>query len=192
MYRDIQFEKIAKKHHFSYSYNDEFSLINLLRDFRLFSKLSSKKITNILGEKSELQESKFYIFDFEYGVWNGENEDKFTQTVFFVQSKKLALPHFFMEPQGFYTKGEKMVGTNDLYFEAFPKFTDQYRLQGKEEKQIRKVMSDNLLQYFSVEKDWSLEGLNYFLIFYKKDKIIPTTDLMDFYQKGKEIVKMFS
>jgi len=62
MYRDIQFEKIAKKHHFSYSYNDEFGLINLLRDFRLFSKLSSKKITNILGEKSELQESKFYIF----------------------------------------------------------------------------------------------------------------------------------
>lgn len=193
MYRDIQFEKIAKEFGLSYSYNDEFSLINLLRDFRLLKKGGGGKIMNIIGEKTELYESDFRIFDYQYSIKRGESQVILNQTVFFVQSKNMGLPQFYMEPERFFKKVAKYLKKeDDIDFEAFPQFSDEYWLKGPEEGQIRKAMSEDLLHYFTVEKDWSLEGLNYFLIFYKKGTIIPSTDLMEFYQKGKEIVKMFS
>lgn len=192
MYRDIQFEKIAKQTELSYTYNDEFGLINLLKDFKLFDRLAKHSISNILGEKTPLYEMDFRVFDYEYQIWTGETEEISKQTVFFVQSKNLGLPQFYMEPERFFTKAGKYLGIEDIDFEAFPQFSDQYWLKGESESEIRNAMSDKVLHYFTVEKDWSLEGINYFLIFYKKDKIIPTTDLLEFYKKGKAIVDLFS
>ena len=51
-------------------------------------------------------------------------------------------------------------------------------------------MTDEVLKYFSVEKNWSLEGVNYYLIFYQKRKLIPPHQIRHFYQKGMEIYKM--
>ncbi len=192
MYREIQFEKIAKQSRLSYTYNDEFGLINLLKDFRIFKKGSEQKIENIIGEKTELYESDFRVFDFQYSFQKGKNNLISRQTIFFVQSKNIGLPQFYMEPERYFNKAGKYLGIEDIDFEVFPQFSDQYWLKGESESEIRSTMSDELLHYFTVEKDWSLEGLNYFMIFYKKDKIIPTTDLLEFYQKGKEILKMFS
>jgi len=191
MYRDIQFEKIAKEHRLFYSYKDEFGLIKLLRDFQLFRNFSSNKITNILGEKTKFRESNFNVFDFEYRIFNGEQEEMSTQTVFFAQSKQLALPQFYMEPGHFFKQVGKHVGTIEVDFEVFPQFTKQYWLKGAQE-QPQKTLPDNLRHYFTMEEDWCFEGLNYFLILYRKDKLIPTTDLIDFFQKGKEIVENFS
>lgn len=192
MYRDIQFEKIAEKSGLSYTYNDEFGLINLLKDFRIYKKGGEQKIENILGEKTELYISDFRIFDFQYAVQRGKNKLISRQTVFFVQSKNIGLPQFYMEPERYFTKASKYLGMEDIDFEAFSQFSDQYWLKGESESEIRSAMSDKVLHYFTVEKDWSLEGLNYFMIFYKKDKIIPTTDLLEFYQKGKAIVDLFT
>ncbi len=53
-------------------------------------------------------------------------------------------------------------------------------------------MSVEMLQFFTTEQDWNVEGLNYFMIFYKKDKVLPTTEILDFYQKGRDLMNMFS
>lgn len=191
-YRVKQLEKIAKNSSLSFSPIDEFGLINLLKDFRLFQKGGRKRIGNILNEKTELHESDFRIFDYQYTVSSGKHSRTFKQTVFFVQSKQLALPQFYMQPEHFFNKVGNYLGIEDIDFVEFPQFSDQYWLKGKDEWQIRQSMNDDLLHFFSIEQDWSLEGLNYYMIFYQKNKILPTTEILDFYKKGKHIVDMFS
>lgn len=188
MYRDIQFEKIAKEFGLSYSYKDEFGLVNLLKDFDLFRKFSSKRITNILEEKTEAYKSNFRVFDFEYRLPSLEEEEIYTQTVFFVQSKKLALPHFYMEPRRFFKQIGRDLGKEDSVVKTFPPFS----IKSWSKEQTKNAIPDKLRHYFTTEKDWRIEGVNYFMIIYKKHKTLPTTDLMEFLQKGKEMVDVFS
>ncbi len=188
MYRDIQFEKIAKETGLSYSYKDEFGVINLLKDFSLFRNFSPNKITNILEDKTELYESSFRVFDFEYRLLNLDHEEVFNQTVFFVNSKKLALPHFYMEPGRLFQEVGNKTTSSGIDFERFPLFSIDYWSKNKWKDNV----SDALFYYFNIGNDWTIEGVNYFMIIYKKEKIIPTTDLMEFFQKGKELVDIFS
>ncbi len=191
-YRSGQMKDIAKQLKLSYERNDEFGLINFLKDFKLFSRGRQKKITNIIGKKSEMFEVDYRIFDYEYLIKTGKHAKSFRQTVFFVQSKNLGLPQFFMEPERLFRKIGKYLGLEDIDFVEYPEFSDQYWLEGEDEGQIRNAMSDEVLHFFTIEKDWTIEGVNYFMIIYKKEKIIPTTDLMEFFQKGKELVDIFS
>lgn len=192
MYRDIQFEKIAKESNLSYSYKDEFGLVNLLKDFSLFRGFSSNSITNILEDKTKLYESNFHVFDYEYRLWNGETDEIFTQTVFFAQSKELSLPHFYLEPGRFFKQFGKSSEWEAINLNAFPPSIAEFWLKGKSVGHEQKIMPDDLLDYFAVEKDWIIEGVNYFIILYKKEKTIPTTDLMELFQRGKDLVEVFS
>ena len=97
-----------------------------------------------------------------------------------------------MQPEHFFNKIGGYFGIEDIDFEAFPKFSDQYWLKGKDESAIRRSMNSELLHFFTIEKYWSLEGLNYYLIFYSKEKILHGDQLKMLYQKGKQIVEMFS
>ncbi len=190
-HRTEQLEKIAKELGLSFTPKDEFGLINLLKDFKLFRRGGRKRITNILGEKDDLLEVDFRIFDYRYTISTGKSSRTFRQTVFFVQSKKLALPQFYMQPERFFHKIGNYFGMEDIDFEAFPQFSDQYWLKGKEEAAIRGSMNEDLLHFFTIEKYWSLEGLNYYLIFYSKNKTLYGDELKMLYEKGKQIVELF-
>lgn len=193
--------RIAAELNLSYQPTDEFGLINLLKDFELFKKGGRRKreITHILEEKSELLETNLRIFDYEY-IGGGEGVNKmqyngskaFRQTVFFIQSKKLALPQFYMEPERFFHRVANFLGVDDIDFEAFPKFSAQYWLKGDDESAIRQSMNEQLLHFFTIEKYWNLEGLNYYLIFYSKNKVLFGDQLKMLYEKGKQIVELFS
>ena len=161
MYRDIQFEKIAEEFGLFYNYKDEFGLVNLLKDFSLFRNFSGNKITNILEDKTKLYQSNFHIFDYEYRLWNGETDEIFTQTVFLAQSKQLTLPHFYLEPGRFYKQLGKSSEWEAINLNAFPPSTTEFWLKGKEVGATGKVMSDDLLDYFAIEKDWTIEAVSY-------------------------------
>lgn len=191
-YRSGQMKDVAKQLALSYERNDDFGLINFLKDFKLFNRGRQKEILNIIGEKSDLFEVDYRVFDYKYVITAGKHSKTFRQTVFFVQSKHLGLPQFYMHPERFFDKAGTYLGIDDIDFEAFPKFSDQYWLKGEEEGLIRNAMSNKILHFFTVEKEWSLEAINYFLIFYKKNELIPSENVASFYEKGKHIVDMFS
>jgi len=191
--------EIADSLNLSYTPTDEFGLINLLKDFKLYKTSGRRKqISNIMSEKSELNEVDIRIFDFEYtgiktkplGIERSVKD--FRQTVFFVQSKKLTLPKFYMEPERFFHKASTFLGIDDIDFEAYPAFSDQYWLKGKDEAAIRESMKEEILRFFTIEKYWNLEAINYYLIFYSKNRLFFGEQLEILYKKGKQIVEMFS
>jgi len=191
-YREAQLKKIAKQTGLSYTQKEEFGLINLLKDFRLFQKGIKKKIQNILRDKSNLYESDYQVFDYQYTMLNEETEQNYHQTVFFVQSKQLALPHFYIHPTTSFNEIGDYLGIEGIDSVGFRSFLGDYCLKGEGASQMRKNVSDELTSFLTFEKDWHIEGVNYYMVIYKEHKIVPTTELIAFYEKGRQIVNIFS
>lgn len=171
---------------------DEYGMIALLRDFQLFKQGGSKKITNILTKKTGLLEEKISIFDYKYTISTGKSARTFQQTVFFIQSKKLAMPEMLMKPEHFFHRVGQWLGMQDIDFEEHPGFSSNYLLQGEDEARIRRTMgNEHIMRFFTVEKDWTLESIGYFMILYLHDKLIAPDHIKRLYAKGMSLYEQF-
>lgn len=188
--RSRQLDRIAYELGLEFTFEDDWGLINLLRDFRLFRRGRSKRITNILCHKDAMLETTLRIFDYKYKT-HGQHGKLVRQTVFFADSRKLGLPEFWMKPELFIHKIGALLGFEDINFESHPEFSRQYYLKSSDEYYLRSKMSDEVLRFFTIEKDWRLEGINYFLIFYKKGVIFPPEQIKRFYHKGRQVLELF-
>ena len=135
-----------------------------------------------------MMESKIHIFDYRYLKWAGKSSRRIEQTVFFLESRKLGLPEFYMQPEHFFHKiGEIMGLTEDIDFEGHIDFSYNYRLTGDDETYIRHSFKEDILRFFAIEKGWSMEGLGFYMLFYKKNKILKPALVHDFYKKGMDV-----
>lgn len=179
---------LASHLNMQYFPTDEWGMNALLQDFRLFKRGRRKVIDNVIRYVDPMMDTEVNMFDYSYTVSMGKGRKVHRQTVFFIRSKQLALPEFFMEPEHvFHRVGEWLNLTRDIDFIEFPEFSRQYLLQGEDEEYIRHKMSPQLLRYFTVEKDWTLEGINFFMIFYQNRKLLAPNDIRMFYKKGMGI-----
>lgn len=186
-----QFKRIAYELDMTYQPKDEWGLINLLEDFKLFQRGGRKRIEHILLHKDAMLETETRIFDYRYTISTGKSSRTYKQTVFFMQSKKLGLPQFLMKPEHFFHNiGEFLGFTEDIDFEEHPKFSKQYWLKSENEDYLRASLGDPFLKFFTIEKDWRLEGINYYLIFYQKNLLLSPSRIKDFYRKGMQICEM--
>ena len=188
--RRNEMQETAAQLNMNFHIKDEYGLINMMKDFKLFKRGYGKKIRNILSNQRDVEQPDIRVFDYHYVVGGGNSTRRISQTVFYIHSKSLALPQFSIKPERFYHQVGEWMGMQDIDFEAFPDFSKQYVLQGPEEELIRKAMPEDFLQFFSVEKNWSVEGLNYLLIFYRSGERIHPKDIELFYSKGMQIFDM--
>ncbi|MCB0568356.1 MAG: hypothetical protein KDC66_01260 [Phaeodactylibacter sp.] len=182
--RTAQLKNTALQLGMKYSPEDEWGLLNLLKDFQLFRRGHHRKATHLLSRQIGMLETEANIFDYHYTISSSNSSRTFKQTVFFVHSKKLGLPQFLLKPENFFHKIGQLLGMQDIDFEAFPEFSDQYLLRGEDEDYIRSSFPPAALQFFTVEKNWSLEGLNYYLVLYQKNRLLTPAQIIDFYKKG--------
>lgn len=189
--RTYRMQQIARQLNMQYRGEDRWSLHELLRDFTLFRKGRRRQISQLLYRSDALLQTEFYLFDYYYHRGKGRAGDH-NQTVFFVHSKRLALPQFSMHPENLLHRVGELLGFHDIDFEEFPKFSRQYRLKGGDESFIRASLNEQVLQFFSKEKNWYLEGLNYYLIFYRKRQLLPPKEVLELYEKGHRVFEMLS
>ncbi len=185
-------EQMARQLGMNYTTKDEYGYKSLLGDFKLFRKGTGRKILNFLQKKEEELDLETFIFDYHYVISTGNSSVRYKQTVFFVKSSKLALPQFSLQPEHFFHRIGTYLGMQDIDFESHPEFSDQYLLKGEDEDLIREKLNENFRSFFTIEKNWYLEGLGYFMIFYAHNKLLPPEEIMDFYAKGQEIYKLLN
>ena len=185
--RPIQLKNVAYELGMEYQAEDTWGLHTMLKDFKLFSRGGRRKITNLLSRKDGMLELDVRIFDYRFAVSTGKSARVFKQTVFYVQSKNLGLPQFLMKPENFFHKVGAWLGIEDIDFERYPKFSNQYLLKGDDEDYIRASFSDEVLQFFTIEKDWTMEGLNYYLVLYRKNQLLLPSQIINFYKKGMQL-----
>ena len=90
--RNDMYKELAYKLDMDFQEKDEWGLLSQLKDFKLFRKGHSRKISRILEKKDGLGERTARIFDYRFIVGAGNSTRIFRQTVFFVESQKLGLP----------------------------------------------------------------------------------------------------
>ncbi len=184
-------KKIAYHLDMQYEPKDEWGLYNLLRDFRLFRRGHHRRITNILSKKNAMLDLSLHVFDYRFVISTGNSHRRVNQTVFFVESRNLGLPDFLMKPETFFHRIGEYLGMQDIDFEAYPDFSRQYLLKGANEDHIRSSLGKKkFLRFFSIEKNWSLEGCNYYMVFYSRNMILPPNHIGRFVEKGMNIFEM--
>jgi hypothetical protein len=187
----MQMQEVAQKLGLQFDVNDEYGLIAMMKDFELFKKGYGKRITNIMSVKRDIEQADIRVFDYKFVVGAGNSTRTVMQTVFYVHSKELNLPQLLIYPERFYHRVGEWMDMQDIDFEMFPIFSKQYLVQGPEEDLVRNALNEEVLNYFTHEKNWYLEGINYLLVFYKRSKRIPADQIEDFYEKGMKVFEMF-
>jgi hypothetical protein len=193
-YRQRNLAALARKLEFTFHEEDDYGLVSQLQDFRLFQEGRDKKVERILRRQDGLMEFDISIFDYSYQRWGGGtgSENRTYQTVFFLQSGQLGLPEMWMKPETITHKLGELLGFTDIDFVRFPKFSGQYRLTGGDEEYIRHHFNDEVLNYFTLNKGWSMEGLGFYLLFYRKGMLIPSAQIEDFYKRGQEVYNLMT
>lgn len=176
---------------FEYSAIDEYGLINLLHDFQLCRKGIGRSIKHLLTKEFSDSGLKVYLFDYQYTVSTGKSSATYYQTVFYASAKDLGLPQFYLKPENLLHTIGAWLGKNDIDFDDFPDFSKSYHLTGEDEYLIRSTFTDQVIQYFERNPGWSVEGLNYFMIFYQERKRIAPEQMRFFKDKGFEIFELF-
>ncbi|MGB3801574.1 MAG: hypothetical protein WA952_17285 [Lewinella sp.] len=189
-YREKSLSGLAQRAGFEFKSTDDHGLHRYLGDFRLGSLGRRRTLDNILRKQDALLEKDTYIFDYSYQEFGTNHTIR--QTVFFLQSPKLTLPSLEMQPETIVHKLGELFGFDDIDFVRFPKFSKQYRLTGDDEEYIRHHFTEDVLNYFTLNKGWSVEGIGYYLIVYKKGMLLPPEEVMHLFQRGMTVFKLFS
>lgn len=186
--RHEQYQRTAHRLKLDYAPDDQWGILQQLQDFRLFRRGFRGRIRHVISQENGLMESKVHVFDYRYLKWMGKHTKRVQQTVFFLESRKLGLPEFYMHPERFFHRiGESLGLTEDIDFEESPRFSHNYRLTGEDEEYIRHYFQEPVLRYFAVEKGWSLEGLGYYLVLYKHGKLLSGDTISNLYRKGLQV-----
>lgn len=185
--REERYKGLCGLHNMEYLGVDEFGVRAQLKSFTLFDRYSGK-IRHLCKQKSHSLDTEIYLFDFKYYVQAGKTRKVYDQTVFFINSKQLALPEFMMKPEHFGHKLAAYFGWGeDINFESYPAFSETYHLTGEHEEFVRHTFDDKVLKFFSKTSGWTVEAANYYMIFYSLDSLVPVNILNDFYRLGMGI-----
>jgi hypothetical protein len=138
-------------------------------------------------------EDRFHVFDYRYTISTGKSARTFKQTVLFINSKHLSMPEMLMKPEYFFNKIGNWLGLQqDIDFEEHKVFSDNYLLQGEDEPRIRRTMDqEDVLRFFTIEKDWHLESVGFFMIFYQHDRLILPNEIKHLFERGMLLFDSF-
>lgn len=191
--RTEQLRNVAHDLGMDFTPKEEYGMIGLLRDFNLFDKGTKKVITNLMTRTSPLMEDRFHIFDYRYTISTGKTSHTHRQTVMFINSKQLSMPEMLMKPEHFFNKIGNWLGLQqDIDFEEHKQFSDNYLLQGEDEPRIRRTMDqEEIIRFFTVEKDWYLESVGFYLIFYPQGRLLHPNEIKHFSNRGMLLFNNF-
>lgn len=163
---------LARSMNASFEAEDDSGIIKLLKDFNIYARWNNKqKIKHVIKLDDAFLETRLLVFD-HYVTKHANNARVLEkQTAYFIQSKKMGLPEILMQPEDLFQKIAIFFGGQDINFTTHPEFSRNYRLKGDPDL-IDNTFNHDVLNFFTVERDWTMEALNYYLLFYKKKQLI--------------------
>jgi hypothetical protein len=182
-----EFEACANTLGWSYKKDDDWGLIKWLLDFKLFRQGHRQKITPLIIHKSD--DLGFTCsFDYIYTISTGKSSHTYRQTVYFRYSKCLALPHFVMVPEKWFHRIGTYFGMQDIDFVQYPTFSKNYLLRGEDEDYIRYHFDNpEMVRYFDNQDLYSLEGMNYLMILYVHNVVLPQQQILQLVNVGNTL-----
>lgn len=92
--------------------------------------------------------------------------DRHEVTALWVDFGKRSLPSFTMEKEQIFDRMMEKLGKNDIDFDAYPAFSQEYYLNGENETAIRTFFSGSLIEFLETKKDFHVESNGRGLVVY--------------------------
>ncbi len=172
--RTRDMERRAREMGLAFLQTDPSIILEMKKDFKLFSKGHSRKSRNVM--KGTFRSRKWNVMDYRYTVGYGRNSHTCSITCASVKipPEKKKLPSFILTRETFWHKIGNVLGLHDINFPDFPVFSRKYRLKGKDEEALRKIFKPHVLNFFE-EREWKhdVEGKGHDMIFYTRKRVKP-------------------
>ena len=162
---------LAESLHFTFSEKGDYSKLDVLSEFHLFSQGRSRRISNVLT--GMFNDIPVMVMDYKYTTGGGKSSHTWQQTVLAIESDKLRLPNFVLRPENLFDKIGSVFGKKDINFETAPVFSKRYLLRGTNEEPIRSLFNERALEYYEQHPGVCTEGDGMKLIYYRASKRIP-------------------
>lgn len=191
MNREEEMRQLARELQMRFEAKPAFHDLKLLKSFNLFRIGHSQKIRNLCSASDELLEYKQQIFDYEYIIQAGNTPAKFKQTVLFIIGQQLELPIFRLRPESWLDRIGRYLGWEDIDFPHYPEFSHQYFLRGEDDELVRHLFNEKTLHFLTLHDGWHLEGIGFFMIMYKKSKVLSIPEVTQLHRVGTELFTIF-
>ena len=199
MKRTESYESVAIQLGLTFYPDGDDSLPEKLSNFHLFSQGHTKMTTNLLSGK--IGDIEVTIFGYMYSTGDREHSTMYStghrehsttyiQSVIFMRSPSLNLPHFALRPEHIFHKLGSVLGYQDIDFASHPKFSKNFLLRGRDEEAVRGIFTDDILSFFESRPGVSAEGGGDQLIFYRADKRIEPEAIVSFMEDGSNMFKL--
>jgi hypothetical protein len=143
--------------------NEDFGLVPL------FQKGEAVEFRNVVrGQKDGV---KVMLFQYCYLYTEGGETEAHDQLVAVIGIPERRLPGFRMYPKKLSHKIGLSYGKYDINFQSYREFSNNYVLQGMPELAVRRLFDSEILQFFSKERGWFIEGGGDWLVIYKATPI---------------------
>jgi len=185
--RTKELELVANKFGFLFSKTSSDHAIKDFKNFELFSKGHSKTIKNKIWTQDKFRDVS--IFEYSYTTGGGKNSSIHQQTVLTIKSNDLNAPNFKLKPEKITDKIVDFFGHHDIDFEMFLYFSKKYLLKGKDEENIKKFFTPNLIEFFEENEECCIEVENNVFVFYMNGKRYNPAKIEWFYDYGERVFK---
>lgn len=170
-----------------FQYSEKADLVAELQasGFRLFTHGRSKKSSRLLSGQTGAVSVR--IFDYRYVSGAGKNSRTVAQTVILLNSDRLDLPRFALQPENIFHKIGQAFGMKDIDFDLYPEFSKRYLLRGDDEEAVRNLFKSYVLEFLTRQPGLHVEGAAQAMIIYRLGKRIPPLKLEAEYRAALEI-----
>ncbi len=176
---------------------DSNNIMQHLHNFKLFNQRGRNLVKNILSK--EINNFKIYIFEYKYSIYRTKNKYEHWQTVAFLYDDNMRLPKFLLKPKNILEQLSDFLGSHDIKFENYPRFSEQYLLRGSHEQDIRQIFTDNVIVFFegkigfypAMQTTPCVEAAEDCLIYYLQDVRHEPEQIELFLKEAMEVFDLF-
>lgn len=160
--------------------------LGIYAPFPLLNKGRSRTVTNAV--LADTQDTTARMFDYRFTTGGGKSQQTHHFSVVYFKSELLKLPEFSLTPENFFHSIGRVFGMQDINFNSHPKFSAAYLLQGANEEEIRKFMTDKRLSEHEKYQNLSIEASQSRCLIYRTVPVQPA----DYPQWLQESFSIFS
>ncbi len=118
------------------------------------------------------------------------------QSVLCFQFEGAKLPCFLLQPQNIWDKIGAYFGYQDINFDDYPDFSDYYLLRGTDETLIRRLFTNEVIQFYEKRPGLNTESAGNTLLYYPHsytiDHRIAPPLIHPFMENGFRVLSLFT
>jgi len=175
-------EEFIKKHDFEFEERISRKRERQLHQhgFQFLLSVDEEEKTNVLWKQNEGEE--LFIFDCEYVVSTSNHSSMVSKRAIYFKFSGKTLYHFELFPENMVEKLKQFLGNEDIDFDEFPFFSNNYSLRAKNKETVILNFPRELIEFIGLQKGLSIEGRENCILIYHEN-----SDYSDLYKMALSI-----